>query len=31
MKLAEHPTVKAFYEKSAALAQPAAPRKLDVD
>jgi ferredoxin len=31
MKLADHPTVKAFYEKSAAAPAPAAPTPLDAD
>ncbi len=31
MKLAEHPTVKAFYEKAAAAPAPSAPAKLDAD
>jgi len=31
MKLADHPTVRAFYEKSAAVASTAAPTKLDAD
>src|SRR5689334_6255474 len=31
MKLADHPTVKAFYEKAAADPAPPAPTKLDAD
>src|SRR5262249_24023882 len=31
MKLAEHPTVKAFYEKAAQAPAPSAPSKLDAD
>ena len=31
MKLADHPTVKAFYEKAAAAPAPAAPTPLDAD
>jgi epoxyqueuosine reductase QueG len=31
MKLAEHPTVKAFYEKAAQAAAPSAPLKLEAD
>src|SRR5262249_32824251 len=31
MKLADHPTVKAFYEKSAAAPAPAAPTPLDAN
>src|SRR5215813_13238600 len=31
MKLADHPTVKAFYEKAAQAPAPSAPTKLDAD
>src|SRR6516225_6436480 len=31
MKLADHPTVKAFYEKAAQAPAPSVPTKLDVD
>ena len=31
MKLAEHPTVKAFYEKAAQAPTPSAPTKLDAN